>query len=519
MELSKKRRRALLALALTAVLGMGVTPAWAGVTPTEGQNVVAGKTTAEQAETSAPMLDAEDTGEAAAPQELALPAQEAPLPEEAKSPAPADENEAQATDAEVGSAPAGDGAKTDQQEATKAEPATKAAGQTPASGDGADDGSGSTMAELEELSKTTDVDELVASKPQVVRDEAPLQLRKLAKTASVKSIEMMRLYNPNSGEHFYTSNAEEVANLRSLGWRLESVGWVAPETSNVPVYRLYNPNAGDHHYTTSAEERDDLVRLGWHDEGIGWYSDSGETVALLRQYNPNAKAGAHNFTTSKEENDSLVRLGWRAEGIGWYALAAGYAIDPKETSYIYLDAGHGWQSNRPTKWDPGAQGNGYDEADLTHDLTARVAKYARELYGLRVYNNGDAGPSLVDYSGRQADAKSRGCTSLVSIHFNANEDPRATGYESYRHSETPHPRSARLQSIMHAQLTSTGLRNRGARSADIAVVSGRNDGLPATLLEICFVTNPYDMRQYMANRDKVARALAKGLYEAAQAGF
>ena len=50
-------------------------------------------------------------------------------------------------------------------------------------------------------------------------------------------------------------------------------------------------------------------------------------------------------------------------------------------------------------------------------------------------------------------------------------------------------------------------------------MSGRNDGLPATLLEICFVTNPYDMRQYMANRDKVARALAKGLYEAAQAGF
>ena len=515
MELSKKRGRALLALALTAVLGMGVTPAWAGE-PTEGQNVVAGKTTAEQAETSAPMLDAEDAGEAAAPRELALPAQEVPLPEEAKSPAPADENEAQATDAEVGSAPAGDGAKTDQQEATKAEPATKAAEQTPASGDGADDDSGSTMAELEELSKTTDVDELVASKAQVVHDEAPLQLRKLAKTASVKSIEMMRLYNPNSGEHFYTSNAEEVANLRSLGWRLESVGWVAPETSNVPVYRLYNPNAGDHHYTTSAEERDDLVRLGWHDEGIGWYSDSGETVALLRQYNPNAKAGAHNFTTSEEENDSLVRLGWRPEGIGWYALAAGYAIDPKETSYIYLDAGHGWSSGA---WDSGAVGNGYQEAELTADLTARMAKYAREVYGLNVFESTSEGTSRPDYRGRQADAKSRGCTSLVSIHFNASDGSGASGYESYRHESVPNPRSARLQSIMHAQLASTGLRNRGARSADFAVVSGRNDGLPATLLEICFVTNPYDMRQYMANRDKVARALAKGLYEAAQAGF
>ncbi|KXB62598.1 glucosaminidase domain-containing protein [Olsenella sp. DNF00959] len=137
------------------------------------------------------------------------------------------------------------------------------------------------------------------------------------------SIDMQRLYNPNSGEHFYTADTSEASGLVSLGWRHEGSGWVAPQKSSTPVYRLYNPNAGDHHYTTSVEERDVLVEKGWNDEGVGWYSSDNKSVAVLRQYNPNAKAGAHNFTTSSAENDNLVNAGWNAEGVAWYAVAEG----------------------------------------------------------------------------------------------------------------------------------------------------------------------------------------------------
>lgn len=129
---------------------------------------------------------------------------------------------------------------------------------------------------------------------------------------------MYRLYNPNSGEHFYTASTAERTHLISVGWRDEGIGWYAPVRSSIPVYRLYNPNAGDHHYTTSVVERNHLMSVGWNYEGIGWYSDENEGVALYRQYNPNAKAGAHNYTTSITENNYLVSLGWRAEGIGWY---------------------------------------------------------------------------------------------------------------------------------------------------------------------------------------------------------
>ncbi len=135
-----------------------------------------------------------------------------------------------------------------------------------------------------------------------------------------KTVDMYRLYNPNSGEHFYTANATEKDNLVSLGWKYEGVGWKAPATSNTPVYRVYNPNAGDHHYTTNKAEIDFLVSVGWNDEGIGWYSDDAKSVALYRQYNPNAVTGAHNFTSSKGENDWLVSVGWKDEGIGCYGV-------------------------------------------------------------------------------------------------------------------------------------------------------------------------------------------------------
>lgn len=133
-----------------------------------------------------------------------------------------------------------------------------------------------------------------------------------------------RLYNPNSGEHFYTKSLNEKNTLVKLGWQDEGIGWVSPTTSAYPVYRLYNENAGDHHYTQNANEKDTLVTIGWKYEGIGWYSGTPEipsTIEVFREYNPNAKAaGAHNYTINEVENHTLVSIGWQDEGIAWWAL-------------------------------------------------------------------------------------------------------------------------------------------------------------------------------------------------------
>lgn len=132
---------------------------------------------------------------------------------------------------------------------------------------------------------------------------------------------MYRLYNPNTGEHFYTSSYIEIGNCVVNGWRCEGGAWLAPVESNTRVYRLYNPYAGDHHYTTNAAEVEMLEEAGWiFEENAGWYSDDSHTAAVYRQYNPNATTGCHNFTTSEVEKNSLVNdSGWNDEGTGWYA--------------------------------------------------------------------------------------------------------------------------------------------------------------------------------------------------------
>ena len=134
------------------------------------------------------------------------------------------------------------------------------------------------------------------------------------------AVAMYRLYNPNSGEHFYTSSLAERNNVVKAGWNYEGIAWYAPLEGS-PVYRLYNPNAGDHHYTTSVRERDEVIAAGWKYEGISWYSASTDSVPLYRVYNPNARTGTHHYTVSAGERDHLVRLGWRNEGIGWYGLS------------------------------------------------------------------------------------------------------------------------------------------------------------------------------------------------------
>ena len=130
---------------------------------------------------------------------------------------------------------------------------------------------------------------------------------------------MYRLYNPNSGEHFYTSSPVERQAVIDAGWNDEGVGWTAP-TEGVQVYRLYNSYAGEHHYTTSPEERDMLVGAGWTWEEGGWFSDYSQAVPLYRAYNPNAFANNHHYTTDWGEFQTLLSFGWQDEGIGWYGV-------------------------------------------------------------------------------------------------------------------------------------------------------------------------------------------------------
>ena len=130
---------------------------------------------------------------------------------------------------------------------------------------------------------------------------------------------MYRLYDPFSGEHFYTGSMEERQMLEANGWKYEGVGFTFPYSSGKPVYRLYDRNqTHEHLYTMDEEEKDALIAAGWEFEGIAFNSCPREEVPQYRLRNPNTTCGAYHFTASEEERDTLIAAGWIYEGIGFY---------------------------------------------------------------------------------------------------------------------------------------------------------------------------------------------------------
>lgn len=140
------------------------------------------------------------------------------------------------------------------------------------------------------------------------------ELTTMSVTVLEPTIDVYRIYNPNSGEHFYTINNSERKYLCSLGWQDEGIAWQA-DYDGLPVQRYYNPNTGDHHFTLNFTEGIHLLQIGWQNEGTAFYThgDSG----VMRLYHPRKKVGTHFFTTSLAEKEQLLRLGWQDEGFAF----------------------------------------------------------------------------------------------------------------------------------------------------------------------------------------------------------
>ena len=139
------------------------------------------------------------------------------------------------------------------------------------------------------------------------------------KSVATPTENIYRLYNKNTGEHFYTASAMERNSLKAAGWSYEGIGWESA-MSGAPVYRVYNPNAkgGDHYYTMSKFEAQSLVNKGWKWDNGGkpvFYSKG--TKNLYVAYNPHASSGAHNYTTSSFEQSSLIKSGWKYSAVAW----------------------------------------------------------------------------------------------------------------------------------------------------------------------------------------------------------
>lgn len=127
---------------------------------------------------------------------------------------------------------------------------------------------------------------------------------------AMETTNLFRLYNPVNGDHFYTTSTVERDNAAAnLGYVREDAAdttyfaFTSPGHGRVALYRLFNPNSGDHFYTTSEFERDNAwTNLGYVKEGIACFVfDSWHpgTVPFFRLYD--SSNGDHFYTTSQSE--------------------------------------------------------------------------------------------------------------------------------------------------------------------------------------------------------------------------
>ncbi len=163
------------------------------------------------------------------------------------------------------------------------------------------------------------------------------------------------------------------------------------------------------------------------------------------------------------------------------------------------DAGHGG-------YDSGAPGvHGCLEKDIVLDINNRVDKY---LKNQDIENSNTRTTDVfVTLNDRTNKANSLGVNSFVSIHCNSSDNPSAQGLETYCYKFAYRP----LADAIHSELIEDGLytKNRGVKEGNLHVV--RETNMDACLVELGFITNEDDYNLIMKNKDRFAKAIAKGI--------
>jgi N-acetylmuramoyl-L-alanine amidase len=176
---------------------------------------------------------------------------------------------------------------------------------------------------------------------------------------------------------------------------------------------------------------------------------------------------------------------------------------------IYLDAGH-----NPTNPNAGAEGNGYREQDLVYEIARRTAAILRQN-GLDVRLSRPTPETQLGTSNasslaaRVNDANSWGADYFISLHTNASNITSASGSEAFVYTDASRAYPL-AQNILTQLNAATGLPNRGV-SVRTNLYVLRRTRMPATLVELGFISNPVDA-DLMANQPELfARGVANGV--------
>ena len=172
---------------------------------------------------------------------------------------------------------------------------------------------------------------------------------------------------------------------------------------------------------------------------------------------------------------------------------------------IFLSAGHGGK-------DPGASFGSYIERDLAIELRDLIIIQLKE-YGVTPLTDDNKNALSETLAWLRGKFLSKDI--LFDIHWNAAGNPQANGTEVI----VPDVSSMferKLGTAILRMFTDMGFKPRGLKPESQTArkrIGWMRPNAENLLIEVCFITNNYDMKLYQANKVKIASQLAKILYE------
>lgn len=172
---------------------------------------------------------------------------------------------------------------------------------------------------------------------------------------------------------------------------------------------------------------------------------------------------------------------------------------------ICLDPGHGGK-------DPGATGGGVLEKDIALDVSKKIRAYLQAAKCSVILTREN--DTFISLGNRAAEANMWGADLFVSVHCNSADNASAHGMEVYVHTSRGRDSTRAAHAIYDRLLPASGLKGRGVKSKDLAVL--RETSMPAVLVELGFISNPIDRAKLtnLAWQDDAAKAIADGIVEA-----
>ena len=178
---------------------------------------------------------------------------------------------------------------------------------------------------------------------------------------------------------------------------------------------------------------------------------------------------------------------------------------------ITLDPGHGGS-------DPGAIGaSGLKEKQITLEISMRV-KELLEKEGAKVYMTRTTDKDV--YAANASDraelqarvnvAEKHNSDLFLSLHINSSVNKSVGGFSSYYYPKTDNDLKI-AKAIQDKFAKNFGVDNLGARQANFYVV--KRCSMPATLLEMCFISNPKEEKLMKSKwfQKKTARLIVEGV--------